>query len=297
MRGDDGAVGTPERLDARFTPTCVGTTSARRVPGPWSPVHPHVRGDDGCASASQPSRFGSPPRAWGRRPGHSLGGASRRFTPTCVGTTRGDRGDHRSVPVHPHVRGDDRSARSGPNSNRGSPPRAWGRPGGQWRLARTDRFTPTCVGTTTRTSRSSSEPIGSPPRAWGRRLQPSLTNPVFGFTPTCVGTTSPAAWHPGSSTVHPHVRGDDMTRDSNTARLTGSPPRAWGRLGQPDRLPPVPRFTPTCVGTTGDYPLPVVPYAVHPHVRGDDDDRAPEDEHEGGSPPRAWGRPLPVEVA
>ena len=52
-------------MSRRFTPTCVGTARA-----PSGSVHPHVRGDGRLSNYPSFSqlytRFGSPPRAWGR---------------------------------------------------------------------------------------------------------------------------------------------------------------------------------------------------------------------------------------
>ena len=49
--------------------------------------------------------------------------------------------------VHPHMRGDNASAKSPSKSWAGSPPHAWGQSQSQTPLAGVDRFTPTCVGT------------------------------------------------------------------------------------------------------------------------------------------------------
>ena len=71
---------------------------------------------------------------------------------------------------------------------------------------------------------------GSPPRAWGRRVHSGGLHLV--------------------STVHPHVRGDDVFLETERKKGIGSPPRAWGRRGL-EQLPlGFERFTPTCVGTT-----------------------------------------------
>ena len=56
----------PLGLSARFTPTCVGTILPHTVGHFQTTVHPHVRGDDGVATSSEPTKNGSPPRAWGR---------------------------------------------------------------------------------------------------------------------------------------------------------------------------------------------------------------------------------------
>ena len=89
--------------------------------------------------------------------------------------------------------------------------------------------------------------------------------------------------------VHPHVRGDHVDLDEWWSAYWGSPPRAWGsrwrRVLARRRL----RFTPTCVGITGQAGRhrPAVP--VHPHVRGDHPDQRLERRDPVGSPPRAWG--------
>ncbi len=107
VRGDDsrydrllaGRVGSPPRAWGRRT--------SSHPPAPRRSVHPHVRGDDTDLARESVQAHGSPPRAWGRPTGRSRRERERRFTPTCVGTTRSSsRGPGRRA-VHPHVRGDD----------------------------------------------------------------------------------------------------------------------------------------------------------------------------------------------
>ena len=177
----------------RFTPTCVGTTAPELQSVDLLTVHPHVRGDDGSHHTYTPYRNGSPPRAWGRHRRKLSSYPATRFTPTCVGTTLVLPLRIAFTAVHPHVRGDDRLAQSGPDVLPGSPPRAWGRRsiaiGGTIPM----RFTPTCVGTTGHAMTRRVTVSGSPPRAWGRLTL--ATGLVLGrrFTPTCVGTTSAPA--------------------------------------------------------------------------------------------------------
>ncbi len=135
------------RCRRRFTPTCVGTSSAGSEYAGICPVHPHVRGDiDDILIVLRP-QYGSPPRAWGHRAvGHGRAAQHRftptcvgtshhspfqnmtqvRFTPTCVGTSRGRRDPRGSAAVHPHVRGDIPSASRSISACCGSPPREWG---------------------------------------------------------------------------------------------------------------------------------------------------------------------------
>src|SRR5690606_32962666 len=93
--------------------------------------------------------------------------------------------------------------------------------------------------------------FGSPPRAWGRRIAAEDHAGHHRFTPTCVGTTHPSTRRASSSSVHPHVRGDDEPTPQESDR------HPW--------------FTPTCVGTTRCPPSRTHWPSVHPHVRGDDE--------------------------
>ncbi len=272
---------------------------------------------------------GSPPRAWGVLLRDRAANRPGRFTPTCVGSTLPVRPLLTSPPVHPHVRGEYPGLRQHEGSVFGSPPRAWGvlRRRSTTRCSR--RFTPTCVGSTSRRARrvllSTVHPhvrgeyqmvgvcdelwVGSPPRAWGVRIRFGTGGKGFRFTPTCVGSTGPSRSTRLSPSVHPHVRGEYGARTSFTVSVSGSPPRAWGVLQISDcRLGPV-RFTPTCVGstlvfcssssssrftptcvgsTTPSIPL-MLPWAVHPHVRGEYGVLDAPDVGDDGSPPRAWG--------
>ena len=197
MRGDDKSIGTacprmsgsPPRAwgrrsrqtllrsSLRFTPTCVGTTVSLHSARTSRTVHPHVRGDDRRPGARSPVHTGSPPRAWGRRPGGQTRRKRNRFTPTCVGTTMVFRGRKSVPPVHPHVRGDDLMLDAVGRVVAGSPPRAWGRRRPPYRL---------------------NETTGSPPRAWGRRKRLGEAAKIGRFTPTCVGTTlTKPAWRLG----------------------------------------------------------------------------------------------------
>ncbi len=98
-----------ERL-RRFTPTCVGTIDRSRRPAGPGPVHPHVRGDNTHVTNSWYCYGGSPPRAWGQCNRLLQTICRTRFTPTCVGTMCYDLEYLGDLAVHPHVRGDNRTA-------------------------------------------------------------------------------------------------------------------------------------------------------------------------------------------
>jgi len=213
--------------------------------------------------------------------------------------------------VHPHVRGDGFGPTGRLAGAGGSPPRAWGRLQDAPEARLVARFTPTCVGTARRSSRSRLPGAvhphvrgdgharqqgaqtfpGSPPRAWGRRRLATDEARRPRFTPTCVGT----AWHylllTRRITVHPHVRGDGYFSLTADGVPYGSPPRAWGRLVRFRVVAAVNRFTPTCVGTAVAGLTAPPASSVHPHVRGDGVPASPTVQNPVGSPPRAWGRP------
>ena len=275
----------------RFTPTCVGTTQLS------------------ICSVIKPR--GSPPRAWGQLD---------HFIQECA-----------AIQVHPHVRGDNQNGDVKLPRNSGSPPRAWGQRHAQNVRVKMTRFTPTCVGTTANiATKLDFEQVhphvrgdnfgfnkflpvghGSPPRAWGQRSNKLCHHSHHRFTPTCVGTTCRPLSCAAESTVHPHVRGDNVSSPCQCGCCKGSPPRAWGQLSSVPALIASSRFTPTCVGTTeqaaancthrprftptcvGTTP-PVVNLddggTVHPHVRGDNMPSPIYAPPGSGSPPRAWGQ-------
>ena len=191
----------------------------------------------------------------------------------------------------------------------GSPPRAWGGLEYGEPLPVEIRFTPTGVGRTS-TDRPGTRPtpvhphgrgedtartaqrddaVGSPPRAWGGLPGASSSVDRSRFTPTGVGRTRFESDLFGTSAVHPHGRGEDVSVASGCDAGGGSPPRAWGGrwlLGGPRH---VVRFTPTGVGRTRVLCPGTLGMAVHPHGRGEDPASATDTRDAYGSPPRAWG--------
>ena len=215
----------------------------------------------------------------------------------------------RTLPVHPHVRGDHTSLSCAIGLSPGSPPRAWGSRFAAGGSDSASRFTPTCVGITcTGTGGAGGASVhphvrgdhgsccesrglrrGSPPRAWGSLFHDDRLAGQHRFTPTCVGITSVIPSSSSSRSVHPHVRGDHSCRSQVIASSRGSPPRAWGSrggCGYPSKLR---RFTPTCVGITAARTPTPRAAPVHPHVRGDHIAVVSDGCPCTGSPPRAWG--------
>ena len=149
-----------------------------------------MRGEN-VSSISFPNfMIGSPPHAWGKFRLITYLRVNSRFTPTCVGKIKPIRVFGTLWAVHPHMRGENRSAQPCICRNRGSPPHAWGKYHYGDPAIRHDRFTPTCVGKIPKTKGKKSlytvhphmrgengnpfSPcniiVGSPPHAWGKFL-------------------------------------------------------------------------------------------------------------------------------
>ena len=110
---------------------------------------------------------------------------------------------------------------------------------------------------------------GSPPRAWGILIRfPSNHQNI---------------------PVHPHVRGEYSSNPMMLEKDYGSPPRAWGIFERRGIKRSVLRFTPTCVGNILFVLTRPIYYPVHPHVRGEYNNRVQLARIHCGSPPRAWG--------
>ena len=192
----------------------------------------------------------------------------------------------------------------------GSPPRAWG----QWSETNGrylyPRFTPTRVGTMwsrrgccrpaavhphTRGDNSTWTPrrpsgSGSPPHAWGQCPGGGVCMGDVRFTPTRVGTIPRPTWRQTSRSVHPHTRGDNVVDRAHGWCSYGSPPHAWGQYPVFVSRHDAPRFTPTRVGTIACRYLRGRRRTVHPHTRGDNDQRRGPIGCVCGSPPHAWGQ-------
>ncbi len=217
----NGGLGSPPRvwgrhheqaivvLQPRFTPTRVGKTLPAILARNALAVHPHACGEDYGPARKKAGGAGSPPRVWGRLELCSRQAGKSRFTPTRVGKTWTHRNFSRTTPVHPHACGEDVQGTTLACSVYGSPPRVWGRLRLGQREGTELRFTPTRVGKTSRSSRSSlaiavhphacGEDLlkmsallaffGSPPRVWGRRFPVDHLAQHHRFTPTRVGKT------------------------------------------------------------------------------------------------------------
>ena len=199
----------PALLRHRFIPTCVGSTRDRCADESHRPVHPHVRGEHVKCLFFSVEFVGSSPRAWGALAPALDVTVIGRFIPTCVGSTRSGAGCHSDWSVHPHVRGEHIFAPSTAQESIGSSPRAWGARRHCSCNNISNRFIPTCVGSTLypgagiqqitvhphvrgehiQSATSMRSYSGSSPRAWGAHPVGNLNEVVQRFIPTCVGST------------------------------------------------------------------------------------------------------------
>ena len=141
------------------------------------------------------------------------------------------------------------------------------------RAPRSWRSIPTCVG---------SIPIGvraatscrSIPTCVGSIRCGALTSVPVRSIPTCVGSITSGRGGATTRSVHPHVRGEHRARPVDAWTTVGPSPRAWGSMWQ-RRSADARRSIPTCGahGSAGSSR----PAAVHPHVRGEQDQDAEGD--------------------
>src|SRR5579883_500157 len=274
----------------RFTPTHVGKAPAVRAVFQAFSVHPHARGEGSVKSPVFSTELGSPPRTWGRLhlpPCHRRTG---RFTPTHVGKATRARHAWASRSVHPHARGEGAFSCFHFRADTGSPPRTWGRRNRHHQRCHGNTVHPHARGEGASCQRERCFRHGSPPRTWGRLSELHNRVRIARFTPTHVGKARPVRQVSLASAVHPHARGEGAVDEQSPTRVTGSPPRTWGRLLGRSRDEEPCRFTPTHVGkacSTSSHP-PAWP--VHPHARGEGSFAPSSFVAPHGSPPRTGGR-------
>ena len=196
-----------------------------------------------------------------------------------------------------------------PTASGGSSPRTWGTRAGRHRYHHGRRFIPTHVGNTSWGRRSCGWHAvhphargehhacvvravarhGSSPRTWGTRGHGQASAGGSRFIPTHVGNTSVLSAAIFMQPVHPHARGEHNAVAAARVTARGSSPRTWGT--QPRRAPHgrKRRFIPTHVGNTPLQCPMRPPLPVHPHARGEHEERERLRLEMGGSSPRTWG--------
>ena len=269
-----------------------------------------MRGDNLTFSFASSDLCGTPPHAWGQWSFFHFSSFSIRYTPTCVGTIFLSPIRLMISTVHPHMRGDNLLICSSLNFSSGTPPHAWGQFSCYYSKYIKFRYTPTCVGTIfKRAVFYAPKPVhphmrgdnsisyliskfirGTPPHAWGQSYISLFSLKFLRYTPTCVGTIPFPLELSVLSSVHPHMRGDNIIAKLQLSTKSGTPPHAWGQYQSLNTSENFTRYTPTCVGTMKIELKPKGFDTVHPHMRGDNILTFIYISHHIGTPPHAWGQ-------
>ena len=174
-----------------ITPACAGSRGWGRVPFFILRDHPRVRGEQAGSSYTRGFHGGSPPRARGAGRCISTTPNRQRITPACAGSRPTSPAWPTSGRDHPRVRGEQDQGDIYGYALDGSPPRARGAASGSWPLARGQRITPACAGSSRSPDRRRRRHPGSPPRARGADRVRGCSRGHCGITPACAGSRLP----------------------------------------------------------------------------------------------------------
>ncbi len=172
-----------------------------------------------------------------------------------------------------------------------------------------NRFIPTPVGNTSRSTRSLSaytvhphacgehdRPAdggpaldGSSPRLWGTHSHGAGSRSRGRFIPTPVGNTKSIPGCFPRMPVHPHACGEHPRIRVMSPPSAGSSPRLWGTHMPSTFTPTKLRFIPTPVGNTAPPAQGAVQSPVHPHACGEHSFLIFPPVCFCGSSPRLWG--------
>ncbi len=135
-----------------YTPTCVGKTVSGMKKPPPTRYTPTCVGKTAELKRRGLEAVGTPPHAWGKHCGKQITRISHRYTPTCVGKTPFIVETASSYAVHPHMRGENGANGQARAVLVGTPPHAWGKLPTLLNFLTCSRYTPTCVGKTSRST-------------------------------------------------------------------------------------------------------------------------------------------------
>ena len=133
-------------MEGRFIPTCVGRLELHISLVVACAVHPHLCGAVIFSDSGSPLGTGSSPPVWGGYQRVREDYKANRFIPTCVGRLPRMHVSPITVTVHPHLCGAVSLNDCMEDLGFGSSPPVWGGSHHPCRLARPQRFIPTCVG-------------------------------------------------------------------------------------------------------------------------------------------------------
>ena len=232
-----------------------------------------------------------------------------RFIPACAGSRHRCHRGSSVHPVHPRVRGEQSTSCSSASPCRGSSPRARGAGKRLGKNNDVSRFIPACAGSSSaeQTIRlqvpvhprvrgeqspsrtGSTRCTGSSPRARGAGCYGTKLTDRLRFIPACAGSRTEGKCPRPYRPVHPRVRGEQQIVRHRALTICGSSPRARGAAGMARRPAARIRFIPACAGSSDGWLVEEVSRAVHPRVRGEQDQLVDIAPVNVGSSPRARG--------
>src|SRR5262249_4764009 len=114
-------------VSSRTIPTHVGKTPSLLTAYPFSPDHPHTRGENSLTSYSSPTGPGPSPHTLRKRDRGIQVVHVIRTIPTHVGKTRSTTSDRTCRADHPHTRGENDSSITKSLPTAGPSPHTWGK--------------------------------------------------------------------------------------------------------------------------------------------------------------------------
>ena len=134
---------------------------------------------------------------------------------------------------------------------------------------------------------------GSSPRVRGTAREDDGLARARRFIPARAGNRPTRSGARFTAPVHPRACGEQWTRPSHQACLSGSSPRVRGTEHMAVCRYPPSRFIPARAGNSGSAPRPSAPPAVHPRACGEQCSRNGLKAIAGGSSPRVRGTGFP----
>ena len=132
--------------------------------------------------------------------------------------------------------------------------------------------------------------LGTSPRARGKRWVEPISVATGRNIPACAGKTTTAPYPSATTQEHPRVRGENNALRGDVKTITGTSPRARGKLLDDVTNGFERRNIPACAGKTGIMGAPGGSGKEHPRVRGENVGETYESFVTSGTSPRARGK-------